>query len=142
MRPPAASTNRRAQRRDAGQPLQKVERGPLADQQRARRAADLGDLRRRAAQRSPSRLARDAPHAGLELPERLERDVEPGEHAVGFHQEHAARASAPARTVASVVTSPPPHVFVERAADDVAVERRVERLHGRLQRFGLRTAAS
>ena len=35
------------QRRDAGQPLQEIERGPLGRQQRARRARDLGDRRRR-----------------------------------------------------------------------------------------------
>ena len=43
MRPPAASTNRRVERRDAGEALQEVERGPLGGQHRAGGTADLGD---------------------------------------------------------------------------------------------------
>ena len=93
--------------RDARQPLQEIERGALADQQRARGAEDLGDLLAGAARYRRRALPRHAAHRRLDLPERLERDVEPGEHAVGFHR-NTPRAISAGATVASVVMSPSP----------------------------------
>ena len=96
-------------RGDAGQPLQEIERGPLADEQRARRT------RRRSAISSPGRArvavvpSRASTRDGrLELPERLERDVEAGERRSRPWRGTRRARAASAATVASVVMSPAP----------------------------------
>ena len=112
------------QRGDAGQPLQEIERRPLADEQRARRARRPRRSRRPRAHASPSCVRRSTSHAGLELAKRLERDVEAGEHAVGLRPGTRRAPAAPPATVASVVTSPAPTSSSSARADDVAVQRR------------------
>src|SRR5580693_5226401 len=64
----------------------------------------------------------------VELAEGLDRDVEAREHAIGLDDEHPAGLPVPryrrfARHVAAA------DVFLERAADDVAVLRGIEGLH-------------
>ena len=69
-------------------------------------------------------------HAGIELAERLGGDVEARNHAAALGED-ARRARADRQsTVASVVTSPQPEILGERAAHELAIERRVERLEG------------
>ena len=67
-------------RGDARQTLQEIERGPLADQQRARRCGDFGDRRTGPAviAVAPDRLERRR-RTGLDLAERLERDIQAGD---------------------------------------------------------------
>ena len=111
IRPPAASTK----------PLEQVERGSLGDEQSAGRADHLGDLLARRTAITVALPDGDL-DVGIEQPERLERDVEPGEDAVGLHQEDASRLLVVAngrlgRDVAAA------DVLREGAADDVAVLR-------------------
>ena len=74
------------QRRDAGEALQKIERRPFGGQHRRGRAAHFrDDVARRAA------LAVAAcdceQRTGIELPERLGRDLEAGDDAVATWRE-------------------------------------------------------
>src|SRR3954470_11599223 len=58
-------------RRDAGEPLQKVQRRPLTDEERARGALDLGDVIAGAARGAVANVDAGT-NARLELPEGLE----------------------------------------------------------------------
>jgi hypothetical protein len=106
-------------RRDAGQPLEKIQRRPLADQQRAGGAGDLGDLLPCGTEVAVM-LARNASDSRLHLAEGFEGDVEAGKHAVGLHQKHAARHL---RKIDGRVGRDVPvaHVFFECATHDVPV---------------------
>src|SRR6185503_2883607 len=75
---------------DAGEALQKIERGSLADQQRARRREHGGDLLAGRAGVAVALLRLD-PRRRLDQPERLERHLETGDDAVGLDEEDAAR---------------------------------------------------
>ena len=93
-------------RRDAGEPLQKIERGALADQQRARGADDLGDLVTGAAGVAVV-LARERQRHAQARPVGTPRTRRPARRARSRLSSGRRRApSAPARTVASVVMSP------------------------------------
>ena len=79
------------QRGDAGQPLHEVERGAFRRQQRRGMPANLGDHGARLTQRAPSRVTDADGDGRIELPERFRGDVEPGDDAARFGQEHGAR---------------------------------------------------
>jgi len=66
-------------------------------------------------------------YAGIELAERLERDLEAGEDAVGLDQEHAAGSlrRQDRRRGGDVAVA---NILVERTADDVAIQPGIERL--------------
>ena len=83
------------QRRDAGQPLQEVERRPLGGQHRRAPAATSATTSP-GSQRRRRRDARSNAHRRIELPEGLGRDVEAGDDARRLGQDDAARAAAPA----------------------------------------------
>ena len=117
-------------RGDAREPLQKVERGPFADEQRPRGADHLGDLLARAAGVAivlARPQTRHGPCASSHLSKRLEGDLQAGEDAVGLHQEDAAshRGRRDRRIGRDVAVA---DVLLERAAHDVAVEGWIERL--------------
>ena len=141
-------------RRDAGQPLKKIEGRALGGQQRGGRARHFRDFFARPApfavllahgkkgdgshfRDSPPdarRPCRKRPVPFSRLPERLERDVETGDDAVGLHEKHAAGAlrRRHRRGRRHVAGS---DVLVEGAADDVAVQAGVERLDHDAGRF-------
>ena len=108
MRPPAASTNRRARVAMPESRCRKLSavRSPISSARAEPR--HLGDLVAGAAAVAVAAWRAVDTHAGLELPERLERDVEAGEHAVGLGEEHAARPQRRRARSPSVVMSPPP----------------------------------
>jgi hypothetical protein len=108
---------------DARQPLQEIERRPLADEQRAREADDVGHVLADAAIVAVRAADRDREAgARLQPPKHLERDVHPRQDAVGFHQKDATRAKARRhhRVGGHVATA---EIFVERPPDEIAVER-------------------
>ena len=110
-------------RGDAREPLKKIERGALADNQGTGRAEHLRDLAVLHARAAPIAVAftRLRAHAGLDLPERLEGDLEAGQHAIGFHEEHpAGHLRRGDRCLGRDVAVA--QVFIERAAHDVPVE--------------------
>src|SRR5205823_4251478 len=76
-------------RRHSRQPLQEIERRAFADEQRTRGTDDLGDLFAGAA-RIAVALQRRRPDGGIELPERLDGDVESRDDAIGFGEKDAA----------------------------------------------------
>jgi hypothetical protein len=78
------------QRRDAGEPLQKIQRGPFGCQQRGGHAPNLGDFRPTLAAAAIG-VNRGDLGRGVELSERLGGDVEPREHAPRFGGDDAAR---------------------------------------------------
>ena len=126
MRPPAASTNRRARVAMPDSRCRKLSAVRSPTSSARRRPDDLGDRLAGTAALAVALRATATCTAGLELAERLERDVEAGEHAVGLDEEDAAgphdrRHGRVGRDVAAA------DVFLERAPDDVAVERRIER---------------
>src|SRR5205823_14320728 len=87
----AARVDERARpRRHSRQPLQEIERRAFADEQRTRGTDDLGDLFAGAA-RIAVALQRRRPDGGIELPERLDGDVESRDDAIGFGEKDAAR---------------------------------------------------
>ena len=131
--PPARRVDESARaRRDAREPLEKIERGALRGQAAPRRTDDFGDFLACPAA-SPSCLCASKESCGLtvlaarDLAEGFERHVEPGDDAVGLDEEHAACALGrrDRRGRRDVAVS---DVLVERAPDDVAIERRIERL--------------
>ena len=106
--------------RDAGQVLEEVERDPLARQQRARVALDLGDRGRRLLQPlalGPDGLPVDAADrgGGRRPPRPRGRRRRPG----AFCSIRARARVPPGSTTASVVTSRRPDVLRERACDQV-----------------------
>ena len=115
-------------RRDARQPLKQIERGTFADEQRARRSNNLGDL---LAASTPvavvlvERERRAVPFV-RDLAEHLARDVKARDHAIGFDQEHTVRPligtdDRVGREVAAA------DVLLERATHDVLILRWSER---------------
>ena len=104
-------------RGDAAEALEKIERRAFTNEERPRRSLNRGQLVASAAE-----VAVVAPgaraHVRIELPERLERHVDAGKHAVALHHEHAARLLPGGhRRVGGDVTVA--NVFVERATDGV-----------------------
>ena len=114
-------------RGDAREPLQKVERGPFADEQRPRGADHLRDLLARAAGVAIAPGGRKRGHGAPlrrgHLSKCFERDLQAGEDAIGLHQEDAARhrGRRDCRIGRDVAVA---DVLFERAAHDVAIERR------------------
>ena len=106
MRPPAASTKRLRERRDARQPLEEVQRRPLGRQHRPCVAPHFRDDVAWLAEGSVRLLDREH-DARIELAERFGGDVHAGDHAVAFGDDDAAGALRRS-TVASVVMSRSP----------------------------------
>ena len=111
-------------RRDAGETLQKIERGALPHQESARAAAHLGDLFASGTAIAIVLADRDL-HLRIELAQRLERHIQSGDDAIGLGKEHAAR---PIRQRNCRVRRDiaRPDVFIERAPHDVAVLARMQ----------------
>jgi hypothetical protein len=123
---PAARLDEPARtRRDAGKALQKVERGALADQQRASGARDLGNDFTGTAELAVVFCRRERGGRPFfrfcDLPERFERDVESRQHAVLLHQKHAAclRRRLNRRLGGHIAAA---DVLFERATHEVAIE--------------------
>ena len=121
MRPPPASTNRRARVAIPESRCRKLSavRSPTSSARADPRTTAISSPGRARIAVALVRLDADA---GLELAERLERDVEPGQHAVGLDEEHAARLlrGRHGRVGGDVAVA---DVFVERAPHDVPIER-------------------
>ena len=116
----AARVDERARpRRHSRQPLQEIERRAFADEQRTRGTDDLGDLLAGAA-RIAVALQRRRADGGIELPERLDGDVESRDDAIGFGEKDAARAQRriDGRVGRDVAVA---DIFLQRAPHDVAI---------------------
>src|SRR5689334_17811004 len=119
--PTAAGVDETARsRRHAREPLQEVQRRPLADEECSRGADDLGNVVAGAARRAVTD-ANIGTNPRLELPERLERDVDPRDHAVRLGEEYAARLELGRnrRLGRHVAVA---DVLLERAAHEVAIQ--------------------
>ena len=117
------------ERRNPRQALQVVECGTLTDEQRSRGRDDVGDLGPRPAPFAvlhPNGKRSDGPF--VELPEDFERHLEPGEDALALDQKRPARLHIRRndRFGGDVAVA---DVFLERAAHEIAIQPRIERLH-------------
>ena len=114
------------QRGDAGEPLDEVQGGALRGQHRGGLAAQLRDDGARLAAIAVLVLALEGA-AGIELQEGLRRDLQPRDDTRRLHDDDAAgaelrRNGCLGRDVA------PAEILGERAPDDFAIQRRIERL--------------
>ena len=131
MRPPLASTKRARQRGDAGEMLQEVQRRPFGRSSARAPARHLGDLRRRA--RIPRRrwrrsFERGSPgRAGGTLP--AQRPARRACRRTSPETRRAPRARRAPRRVGRDVAGT--DVFLERATNEIPIERRLERRRGR-----------